>query len=121
MPYGGRGTKSVNTDSFIRHIPKKMPTYAVKPRDVSPIEVLAPEGSTKPSAATRRGMSPYHTTCGVSLMDRFIDESRPLHVAVIGGGLAGILAGILLPAKVPGLVLTIYEKNEDFVSEYVPR
>ncbi|KID72740.1 uncharacterized protein G6M90_00g093000 [Metarhizium brunneum] len=50
----------------------------------------------------------------VSLIDRFIDEPRPLQVAVIGGGLAGILAGILLPAKVPGIELTIIEKNNDF-------
>jgi hypothetical protein len=31
-------------------------------------------------------------------------------------GLAGINAGILLPAKVPGIQLTIFEKNEDVVS-----
>ena len=51
----------------------------------------------------------------VSLVDRFIDEPRPLRVAVVGGGLSGVLAGILLPAKVPGIQLTIYEKNADFV------
>ncbi|EFX00603.1 flavin-binding monooxygenase [Grosmannia clavigera kw1407] len=50
----------------------------------------------------------------IELVDRFIDEPRPLRVAVIGGGLTGITAGILLPAKVPGIQLTIYEKNEDF-------
>ena len=30
-------------------------------------------------------------------------------------GLAGIPAGILLLAKVPGIQLIIYEKNQDFV------
>lgn len=55
----------------------------------------------------------------IALMNRFVDEPRPLRVAVIGGGLSGILAGILLPAKVPGIELTIFEKNEDFVSEAV--
>lgn len=50
------------------------------------------------------------------LFDRFIDEPRALRVAVIGGGLSGILAGILLPAKVPNIKLTIYEKNHDLVS-----
>ncbi|KAH8888551.1 FAD/NAD(P)-binding domain-containing protein [Thozetella sp. PMI_491] len=50
----------------------------------------------------------------INLVERFIDEPRPLRVAVIGGGLSGILAGILLPAKVPAIQLTIYEKNEDF-------
>ncbi|KJZ72291.1 hypothetical protein HIM_08332 [Hirsutella minnesotensis 3608] len=48
------------------------------------------------------------------LNDRFIDDPRPLRLAVIGGGLAGILAGILLPVKVPALTVVIYEKNDDF-------
>ncbi|KAJ0314548.1 hypothetical protein Brms1b_006701 [Colletotrichum noveboracense] len=47
------------------------------------------------------------------LPDRYIDEPRSLRVAVIGAGLSGVLAGILLPAKVPGVKLTIYEKNAD--------
>jgi hypothetical protein len=34
----------------------------------------------------------------------------------VKAGLAGINAGILLPAKVPGIQLTIFEKNEDVVS-----
>ena len=49
------------------------------------------------------------------LINRYIDEPRPLRVAVIGGGLSGILAGVLLPEKVPGIQLTIYDKNYDFV------
>lgn len=44
-----------------------------------------------------------------------IDHVRELKVAVIGAGLAGINAGILLPAKVPGIKLTIFEKNSDVV------
>ncbi|XWW98441.1 hypothetical protein V2A60_006441 [Cordyceps javanica] len=50
----------------------------------------------------------------LEIVDRYIDEPRSLKVAVIGGGLAGILAGILLPVKVPGIELVIYEKNADF-------
>ncbi|KAK4497848.1 hypothetical protein PRZ48_010503 [Zasmidium cellare] len=42
-----------------------------------------------------------------------IDEVKTLKVAVIGAGLAGITAGALLPAKVPGIDLTILEKNSD--------
>lgn len=45
-----------------------------------------------------------------------IDQVRELKVAVIGAGLSGINAGILLPAKVPGINLTIFEKNSDVVS-----
>lgn len=52
----------------------------------------------------------------VSLVDRFVDEPRKIKVVVVGGGLAGILAGCLLPQKVPGIELVIYEKNPDFVS-----
>lgn len=52
----------------------------------------------------------------VSLVDRFVDDARPLRLAIIGGGVAGILAGILLPAKVEHLELTIFEKNSDLVS-----
>lgn len=44
-----------------------------------------------------------------------IDEVRPLRVAVIGAGLSGINAGILLPAKLPGADLVIFEKNIDVV------
>lgn len=52
----------------------------------------------------------------LKLEDRFIDDFRPLRVAVIGAGLSGILSGILLPAKLPNVQLTIFEKNKDVVS-----
>ncbi|KAL4865333.1 hypothetical protein BDV12DRAFT_211106 [Aspergillus spectabilis] len=37
----------------------------------------------------------------------------PLKAIVVGAGITGITAGILLPAKVPGLSLTIYERYSD--------
>lgn len=49
------------------------------------------------------------------LTEKPIDEIRELKVAVIGAGLSGITAGILLPAKVPGIRLTIFDKNSDVV------
>ncbi|KAI1496944.1 hypothetical protein F5X99DRAFT_47158 [Biscogniauxia marginata] len=49
----------------------------------------------------------------LDLVDRYIDEPRKLRVIVIGAGIAGLIAGVLLPAKVPGIELTIIEKNED--------
>lgn len=52
----------------------------------------------------------------LKLEDRYIDEPRELRVAVIGAGLSGTLAGTLLPAKVPNINLTIFEKNADVVS-----
>lgn len=44
-----------------------------------------------------------------------IDEVRNIKVGVIGAGIAGITAGILLPAKLPGLDLRIFDKNADVV------
>jgi hypothetical protein len=44
-----------------------------------------------------------------------VDVVRPIKVGVIGAGLAGITAGVLLPAKLPGLDLRIYDKNADVV------
>lgn len=42
-----------------------------------------------------------------------VDEVRPIKVGIIGAGMAGIIAGMILPAKLPGLDLRIYEKNAD--------
>jgi hypothetical protein len=60
---------------------------------------------------------PSYPASNLELPDHHIDEVRSLRVTVIGAGLAGILAGILLPAKVPNIQLTILEKNTDVVSE----
>lgn len=62
---------------------------------------------------------PYPTT--FKIHEHPIDEVRELKVAVIGAGLAGIIAGALLPAKVPGIELTILEKNADLVSQLLAR
>ena len=45
-----------------------------------------------------------------------IDEVRPIKVGVIGAGIAGVTAGVLLSPKLPGLDLRIYDKNADVVS-----
>lgn len=47
-----------------------------------------------------------------------VDQVRQIKVGIIGAGLAGISAGILLPAKLPGLDLRIYEKNADVVCSF---
>ncbi|KAK7996419.1 hypothetical protein PG989_004459 [Apiospora arundinis] len=49
----------------------------------------------------------------IELEQRYIDEPRKLRVVVIGAGLSGIISGALLPAKVPEIELTIFEKNAD--------
>ena len=60
-----------------------------------------------------------YTLPEVALVDRYADEPRKLRVAVIGAGLAGVIAGVLLPVKVPGIDLTVFEKNADVVSSTV--
>ena len=44
-----------------------------------------------------------------------VDAIRPIKVGVIGAGISGITAGALLPTKVPGLDLRIYDKNSGLV------
>ncbi|KAM0741397.1 hypothetical protein ACQRIT_004254 [Beauveria bassiana] len=75
---------------------------------------LSEEERTNQRKDTSAATSALKQTTPLEIVDRYIDEPRPLKVAVIGGGLAGILAGVLLPTKVPGIQLTIYEKNRDF-------
>ncbi|KZL75778.1 4-hydroxyacetophenone monooxygenase, partial [Colletotrichum tofieldiae] len=54
-----------------------------------------------------------YTLPDVSLIDRYADEPRKLRVAIVGAVISRIIAGALLPAKVPGIELTIFEKNSD--------
>lgn len=74
-------------------------------------------GASSTSPASAAIPKPYEVP-KINILNRFIDEPRELNVVVIGAGLAGILAGILLPKKVPGIKLTIYEKNADVVSQH---
>lgn len=44
---------------------------------------------------------------------RSIDDARPLKVIVIGAGISGIIATIILPRQVQNLDLAVYDKNEE--------
>lgn len=68
--------------------------------DNNPIPPVQPQASPKPH---------------FELEEHPIDEFRDIKVGVLGAGLAGITAGVLLPAKLPGLDLRIYDKNPDVV------
>lgn len=78
-------------------------------------EHLAPpvqlQGQPAEIEITPQSTYPYPTD--FKIRERPIDYHRELKVAVIGGGLSGITAGILLPKKVPNLNLTIIEKNSN--------
>lgn len=51
----------------------------------------------------------------LNLEEHPIDEYPRLRVVVVGAGISGITAGVLLPPKVPALDLVIYERNSDIV------
>ncbi|CAI7614328.1 unnamed protein product [Penicillium palitans] len=72
----------------------------------SPENTKLPQGGTGPSC-------PFNALPEISLINRHADQPRKLRVTVIGAGISGIIAGVLLPAKVPGIDLTIFEKNAD--------
>ncbi|KAL2889556.1 putative sterigmatocystin biosynthesis monooxygenase stcW [Ceratocystis lukuohia] len=80
----------------------------------TPSTTAPPPVSAPPAPALPQQPKPSsYPQARIPLVDRHIDEPRAVRVAVIGAGLSGILAGALLPAKVPGIKLTIYEKNTD--------
>lgn len=71
------------------------------------------DGQQTPPLARPKDEWVYPWPTNFKISEHPIDEVRRLKVAVIGAGLAGITAGALLPAKVPGIDLTILEKNAD--------
>lgn len=72
---------------------------------------------TSAGQACANDAKPYPTS-DFKLENRPLDDIRNLKVAVVGAGLSGVLAGILLPVKVPGIELTIFEKNDDVVCPF---
>lgn len=75
------------------------------------VEPLLKEPQADPASTQHK----YHLP-EIPLVDRYVDEPRKLRVTVVGAGLSGVIAGVLLPAKVPNIELTILEKNADVVS-----
>lgn len=51
----------------------------------------------------------------LELEDHPIDQTKQIKVVVVGAGIAGITAGILLPRKVPNIDLTILDRHDDIV------
>lgn len=64
------------------------------------------------------GLSEKNENVRFELEEHPVDVVRPIKVGIIGAGLAGITAGVLLPAKLPGLDLRIYDKNADVVCKF---
>ncbi|KAF2147669.1 FAD dependent oxidoreductase [Myriangium duriaei CBS 260.36] len=83
------------------------------PKAHFPLPHVSSVGSSDSGLSTTADERVGYPTSSLKLEDHHIDDVRSLRVTVIGAGLSGILAGILLPAKVPKLRLTILEKNDD--------
>ncbi|KAL4814647.1 hypothetical protein BDW67DRAFT_192052 [Aspergillus spinulosporus] len=81
----------------------ELPIHARDPAQV-PASIPAVSTETNSKSTTRPAFQ---------IEEHPVDQVRPIKVGVIGGGLSGITAGILLPVKLPGLDLRIYDKNAD--------
>lgn len=74
-----------------------------------------------PSVTIKREFDEFDPDNAASLKSQFkleehpVDEVRPIKVGIIGAGLSGVTAGVLLPAKLPGLDLRIWDKNPEVV------
>lgn len=81
---------------------------------VEEVPAATPNGTSLPYPKLKRADG---TISDFQLEDRPIDEIKKLRVAIIGTGLSGVTAGALLPVKVPGIDLTLFEKNPDVVCQ----
>lgn len=105
----GHSAPSLGADDTV-HTSGGQPSEQTIPAEI--VESLLKEPVPEPATKPHKYVLPE-----ISLVDRHVDEPRKLRVAVIGAGLSGVIAGVLLPIKVPGIELTIFEKNADVVSE----
>jgi len=88
----------------------KIEIHQVEPLE-APVPTITEDADPKSSYPPLRTVFPPF-----ELEERPIDADIPLKAVVVGAGIAGITAGILLPAKVSGIELVIYERESDLVS-----
>ncbi|GME64886.1 Flavin-containing monooxygenase [Neofusicoccum parvum] len=92
------------------HLPvEPKSAYAAAVEEV-PVSTPGSNGTSLPYPKHKRADG---TISDFQIEDRLIDDVRKLKVAIIGTGLSGVIAASLLPAKVPGIQLTLFEKNAD--------
>jgi hypothetical protein len=78
---------------------------------------FTPAPSVTANASNKLTANEHEGKIKFALEEHPVDKVRPIKVGIIGAGLTGITAGVLLPAKLPGLDLRIYDKNRDVVCE----
>ncbi|KAJ5643533.1 uncharacterized protein N7484_006040 [Penicillium longicatenatum] len=74
---------------------------------------FTPAPSVTANASNKLTANEHEGKIKFALEEHPVDKVRPIKVGIIGAGLTGITAGVLLPAKLPGLDLRIYDKNRD--------
>ncbi|KAL4809852.1 hypothetical protein BDV18DRAFT_156233 [Aspergillus unguis] len=80
---------------------------------VTQTELPLPSNGVNTQVEIETGVKPQASRPAFQIEEHPIDQVRPIKVGVIGAGLSGITAGVLLPIKLPGLDLRIYDKNAD--------
>lgn len=52
----------------------------------------------------------------LEIEERPIDDAAGLRVIVVGAGITGVTAAVLLPVKVPSVDLVVHERDSEIVS-----
>lgn len=94
-----------------------LPSIANIKRASEPIEKASAAPHVTVNSKLNEVESGIPTNYQFQLEEHPVDVVRPIKVGIIGAGIAGITAGVLLPAKLPGLDLRIYDKNADVVCQ----
>ncbi|KAL4786506.1 hypothetical protein BJX76DRAFT_355053 [Aspergillus varians] len=94
--------------------PPRQDNPAVHTKDAHPShENKPPLVAAEPTIEEEKHNTPRTISPPLILEDHPVDERLPIKAIVVGAGITGITAGVLLPAKVPELSLTIYERHSD--------
>lgn len=98
-----------------------MATYLATQEIADPVDSVPADLTKSFATATISPVShtvtppPLRTLPPLELEEHPIDEVGPIKVIVVGAGIAGITAAILLPRKVPNLELQVLERHSDLV------
>jgi hypothetical protein len=122
---GSEASKSETTKIEVSEVEatKSESESGVSGVQVAPVAVEeAVQGTEKIETRTKYVSKPLRTIFPELVLEEHpIDKIPSIKVIVVGAGISGINAGILLPAKVPGIELVILERYPDVVSPYTTK